>query len=60
MLKTFKIQYVHSPTGCIKRQKETIRSLGLKRLNEVREVPDHPTVRGMVRAVSHLVKILEG
>jgi large subunit ribosomal protein L30 len=41
-------------------QKETIRKLGLRRLNQTVEHPDTPTVRGMVAKVQHLVDVREG
>ncbi len=41
-------------------QKETIRKLGLRRLNQTVEHPDTPTVRGMVAKVRHLVEVSEG
>lgn len=53
-----KIRYKHSPIGCHKSQKETIRCLGLSRLNQVREVPDNQAIRGMITKVSHLVTVV--
>ena len=40
-------------------QKETLRTLGLRRLHQTVELPDTPTVRGMVRKVGHLVTVEE-
>ena len=42
-----------------KDQADTIRSLGLKHLNQTVEQPDTPVVRGMVQKVRHLVRIAE-
>lgn len=42
-----------------KRQKATLRGLGLGRPNKTRDLPDTPEVRGMVRKVSHLVEIID-
>jgi large subunit ribosomal protein L30 len=52
-----RIKLVKSPIGYSRRQKETVRSLGLRRLQQVVEWPDTPTVRGMVAAVQHLVQV---
>ncbi len=56
---TLKIKLVKSPIGYSKRQKETVRSLGLRRLHQVVEQPDNAAVRGMVQAVKHLVEVVE-
>lgn len=54
-----KIQYVHSPIGRPQKQKDTVRCLGLSRLNEIKEVEDTPSIRGMLNKIPHLVKVLE-
>ena len=56
---TIKIQQFKSAIGYQKRQKLTLEALGFKRLNQVIEQKDTPQIRGMLRKVSHLVKILE-
>jgi large subunit ribosomal protein L30 len=40
-------------------QRETIRSLGLKRINDVVIKEDRPEIRGMIFTVSHLVTVEE-
>jgi large subunit ribosomal protein L30 len=57
--RTIRIQWVRSGIGFSHRQKEIIRSLGLRRLNQVVERPDTPQIRGLVAKVSHLVTIVE-
>lgn len=52
-----KIRYVKSMIGYNQRQRETIRSLGFTRLNGVVEKEDSPSLRGMLHAVRHLVKV---
>jgi large subunit ribosomal protein L30 len=52
-----KITYVKSAIGYHRRQKETVRSLGLKHLGDSVIQADVPAVRGMVTAVSHLVRV---
>ena len=48
-----------SRNGCDKRQLETLRSLGLRRIGHTVEHPDSPQVRGMIHKVRHLVEVHE-
>ena len=59
MADTLRIKYKKSAIGYSQRQKDTIRSLGFKRLGQTVEMPDNPAIRGMVRHVQHLVVIVE-
>lgn len=54
-----KIKQVRSSIGCPERQKATLRALGFKKLNQVVELESTPQIQGMVRKVSHLVKVEE-
>jgi len=54
-----RIKWVKSAIGYSKDQKATIRSLGFRKLQQTIEHEDHPTVRGMINKVSHLVKVEE-
>ena len=54
-----RVTLVKSPIGYSKRQKGTVRALGLRRLNQTVEHVDSPVIRGMVNSVSHLVKVEE-
>ena len=54
-----RITYVKSSIGYSRRQKGTIRALGLRRLGDVVEQADTPVIRGMVDKVSHLVDVEE-
>lgn len=56
---TIHIQWLRSGIGFPRRQKEMVRSLGLRRLRQVVERPDTPQIRGLVAAIPHLVKIVE-
>jgi large subunit ribosomal protein L30 len=53
------ITYVKSGIGASERQKETLRSLGLKRLGDMVEVKDTPAVRGMLHKIMHLIQVRE-
>lgn len=57
MPKTIEITLVKSPIGYTKRQKATVKALGLKKLNQTVEKSDTPAVRGMINAVSHLLEV---
>ncbi len=49
-----------SGNGSNKRQLDTLRSLGLRRIGHTVEVKDCPQARGMLHAVRHLVEVKEG
>lgn len=55
-----KITLVQSPIGYTKRQKATVRALGLKRMNQTVVQKDSKVIRGMIDKVSHLLEIEEG
>ena len=57
---TIKVKWVRSWICCTEKQRESVRGLGLRRLNHVVEREDTPAVRGLVKAVPHLVEIVEG
>lgn len=54
---TIRITYIKSAAGYKPDQEQTIRSLGLSRLQQTVEMPDTPDVRGMISKVSHLLEI---
>ncbi len=57
--KTIKIQLVKSGIGYAKDQKATLEALGLRKMNSVVEKEDNECIRGMIRKVTHLVKVLD-
>ena len=54
-----KVTQVKSSIGRKKNQRETLRSLGLKRINDTVVQEDRPEIRGMVATVPHLVRVEE-
>lgn len=54
--KTLRITQTGSLVGRPVGQRETVRSLGLKRIRHTVEQPDRPEIRGMLRKVPHLVE----
>ena len=54
-----KIKWAVSFIGCTDDMRQTIRGLGLRRMNQVVERQDTPAVRGMIHKVRHLVEVVE-
>ena len=48
-----------SSIGCKQNQRDTLRSLGLKRIGDTKTLEDRPEIRGMVHTVRHLVSVEE-
>ncbi|HEY0708557.1 MAG TPA: 50S ribosomal protein L30 [Polyangia bacterium] len=57
MAKTLKVTLVRSGINRPEQHKRTIRQLGLRKMHKSVLLPDNLAVRGMIRAVSHLVKV---
>jgi large subunit ribosomal protein L30 len=58
-MKKFKITQVKSGIGQTKRQKLTLEALGLRKMNQTREVEGSPQVLGMIEKVKHLLTVEE-
>ena len=58
-MSSFVITQVKSSNGANGRQRDTLRSLGLRGIGKSVERPDSPQLRGMVHAVRHLVSVEE-
>jgi large subunit ribosomal protein L30 len=54
-----KVTQVRSGIGRKPNQRETLRTLGLKRINDVVVKEDRPEIRGMIFTVNHLVRVEE-
>jgi large subunit ribosomal protein L30 len=52
------IKLVRSGIGKPLKQRQTLKGLGFRKLNQIRTLNDTPEIRGMVNKVSHLVKVL--
>lgn len=55
-----KVMQYGSPIRRDSRQREYLKSLGLRRINDVRELQDSPSVRSLITRLQHMVKIVEG
>ena len=56
---TIKIQQIKSKIGAPIDQKRTLQALGLRKISQVVEVEDTPSIRGMIRKVHHLVNVVD-
>ena len=54
-----KVEQQRSSIGCKKNQRDTLRTLGLKRIGDVVVKEDRPEIRGMLQTVRHLVVVEE-
>ncbi len=57
--KTVTVEQIGSPLRRPKDQRQTLVGLGLNKMNRRRTLEDTPAVRGMIRKVSHLVRVVE-
>ena len=53
------VQLVRGLAGTTRYQREVVKGLGLRRLGATASRPDNPMIRGMVRRIPHLVRIVE-
>ena len=56
--KTLTVKLVRSVAGTMQSHRDTVRGLGLRKLNSTRTLEDTAAVRGMINKVSYLVKVL--
>ena len=54
-----KVKQERSTIGCKKNQRDTLRTLGLKRIGDVVVKEDRPEIRGMLQAVRHMIAVEE-
>lgn len=59
MAKSLVVKQINSTIGAQTQHKRTIKALGLGRIGRVRQLPDNPSVRGMLHHVRHLVEVTE-
>ena len=57
--KKLRITLKRSPIGYVKKQKITVRTLGLRKIHQTVEHNDTPQIRGMINKVNHLVEVEE-
>jgi len=59
LAKKLKITLIRSPIDYPRRQKDTVRALGLRKLHQTVIHNDTPQIRGMIEKVKHLIKVEE-
>lgn len=59
MTKKLQITLVRSPISTQRRHRDTLRSLGLRKMHQTVEQPDNASIRGMVAQVNHLIEVKE-
>ena len=59
MASELKVTLIRSTIGVIPKHRKTIEALGLRKINSIRVHKDNGAIRGMLRKVSHLVKVEE-
>ncbi|AFL51968.1 large subunit ribosomal protein L30 [Sinorhizobium fredii] len=57
--KTVTVEQIGSPIRRPTVQRQTLVGLGLNKMHRVRTLEDTPAVRGMIRAVQHLVRVVD-
>lgn len=57
--KTVTIQQIGSPISRDPKQRKTLIGLGLNKMHKTRTLEDTPSVRGMINALPHLVKVID-
>ncbi len=60
MAETLRLKQVKSPAGASRKQRESLKTLGLGRIGKTAERPDDAVVRGILRRVDHLVVVDDG
>ncbi len=59
MADKLRITLVKSSIGAVPKNRKIVEALGLRKLNKTVKMPDNAAVRGMIRQVSHMVKVEE-
>jgi len=56
--KRVKVKLIKSTAGCKQSHRDTVRGLGLRRINHTVKLEDTPAVRGMINKVFYLVQVV--
>jgi large subunit ribosomal protein L30 len=59
MAKRIRIRLIRSTIGSLPKQRATVRSLGLRKINSCTEQEASPAILGMIKVVAHLVSVEE-
>lgn len=53
-----KVKLIRSPIGCTPNQQKNLQALGLKRVGQVKDVPNDPAIQGKIQKVKHLLEVV--
>ena len=56
---TIRVQQIKSAIGYNKKQREVLKGMGIRKMQQIVELPDNDASRGMVFKVRHLVRVLD-
>ena len=54
-----KVKLLRSAIGCTPKQRATLAAMGLRKIRQIKELPDNGCTRGMIRRVEHLVEVVD-
>ncbi len=54
-----KVKLVRSKIGTTPNQRKNLQALGLRKIGQIKELPDNPTIWGKINKVKHLVEVVE-
>lgn len=54
-----KVKLIRSKFGRSPKQRKNLQALGLRKINQVRELPDNASIQGKIDKVKHLVEVIE-
>ena len=57
--KTVRVRQIRSGIGCTSDMRETLRSLGIRRMNQTVECPDSRETRGKIKKIQHLLEVID-
>lgn len=58
-MSSIKIKLVKSPCGRLESHKATVKALGLRKIGQVVEHEDCPQIRGMIKKIDYMVKLVD-
>jgi len=54
---TVRVRLIKSTSSCQGRHRLSVKALGLRKINDVRELKDSPSVRGLIAKIGYLVRV---
>jgi large subunit ribosomal protein L30 len=54
-----KVKLIRSHIGCTQSQKRTLKALGLRKVNQIKEYTSNSSISGQIQKVKHLIEVIE-